>query len=228
MRVPGGVGGGNGRDSEQRETARGREEVRFTRRTLDPFRKERYLETRIQVRDALIAPRVSHSLSLFLGPGGPVYMFVQVCVCVFIYTHTEIHVSFCLYLSKTEFCSNHRIILVFFPFHFCLFLLSEKTCSHCPRDSSSLTQSAVVQTASHPTRPPAPHSPSARSGPRPLPPSSFSPSLETAASPGPASAHCLQQVLGTRDLRGDLTQVFNYSEKGGGKKKEGSLFEFFF
>ena len=71
---------------KQRETARGREEVRFTRRTLDPFRKERYLETRIQVRDALIAPRVSHSLSLFLGPGGPVYMFVQVCVCVCSYT----------------------------------------------------------------------------------------------------------------------------------------------
>ena len=95
-------------------------------------------------------------------------MFVQ--VCVFIYTHTEIHVSFCLYLLKTEFCSNHRIILVFFPFHFCLFLLSEKTCSHCPQDSSSLTQSTVVQTASNPTRPPAPHSPSAPRGPLPCRP----------------------------------------------------------
>lgn len=84
MRVPEGVGGGKGRDGEQRERARGGEKARGT---LGPFRKDRYLETRIQVRDALIAPRVSHSPSLLLGPGGHVYMFVQGGVCVHIHSY---------------------------------------------------------------------------------------------------------------------------------------------
>lgn len=78
---------GEGRKGETvsrgRERTRGREEVHFTHRTPDPFRKGRYLGTRIQVRDALVAPRGSHSQSL-TGPVGHVYICTGMCVCSYI------------------------------------------------------------------------------------------------------------------------------------------------
>lgn len=85
MRVPEGVGEGRKGEtvSRGRERTRGREEVRFTRRTPDPFRKGRYLGIRIQVRDALVAPRGSHSQSL-TGPVGHVYVCTGMCVCSYI------------------------------------------------------------------------------------------------------------------------------------------------